>query len=69
MNKIKAFGKDAMGIGIAGIGIASMTGLGDDNTDAALGKLGKGLGGISNVTVMKHTMGILEDVMPKKKKW
>ena len=57
--------KDAMTIGITGVGLSAMSGL--DNT-GSIGKLGKGLGTVGSVVMMGHTVGILNDTLKKVKK-
>jgi len=63
--RVKAFAKDAMGIGIAGIGLSAVSGLGGG---AAVGKLSGSLGTIGGIAATGHIMGMLSDIAPKKKK-
>jgi len=74
MNKhIKNLSKDAMHIGVAGIGLSLGAGIagsaGSTGAVTALGTMGKGLGTIGSISVMSHTLGFLQDSLPKKKKW
>ena len=63
--KIKAMGKDAMMIGITGIGISAMSGVDTTGTSMALAK---GLKPIASVSMMGHTMGLLQEIKIKKGK-
>lgn len=73
-NRIKSYGKDAMGITVTGIGLgvgASVLG-GVGGNVGAVSKLSAGLSPIASLTTAKHTIGILGDInkdVKKKVKW
>ena len=67
--KVKAMAKDALVIGATGVGLGMLGSLGGgEGANAAIGKLGTGLGTAGSVVMMGHTVGFMEDAFPKKKK-
>lgn len=70
--KVKHMARDAMTVGITGVGLGVMGGAagmaGSSAGAGAIGKMGKGLGIAGSAMMMGHTIGILNDTLPKKKK-
>jgi len=66
-NQVKKMAKDAMGLGVAGIGLGVMGGV-SSSAAPAIGVLGSGLGKVGGLVMVGHGMKILQDVVPKKKK-
>jgi len=64
-NQVKKMSKDALALGVAGVGLGVMGGVGGASS---IGVLGKGLGTAGSLVMVGHGMKILQDVVPKKKK-
>ena len=67
--KVKNMAKDAMIIGVTGIGLGVVSGLGGG---AAVGKMAGGLGTVGGVVMASHTIDILDSSVKKiskKTKW
>ena len=62
---VKRIGKDAMTLGVTGIGLGVASGLGGG---AAVGKVASGLGTVGGLVMVGHGMNILKEAIPKKKK-
>lgn len=67
--RIKAFGRDAMTLGVTGVGLGVMNSVASETGGgSAIAPLSKGVGVIGTVVVAGHAMGMINDMMPKKKK-
>ena len=68
--RVKHMAKDALIIGATGVGLGAMgLAAGEMGTAApAIGTLGSGLGKVGGLVMVGHGIGILSDVVPKKKK-
>ena len=65
--KVKEVARDALTLGVAGVGLGVMGGI-SGTAAPAIGTLGSGLGTIGSLTMMKHGMDIAQEIIPKKKK-
>jgi len=70
-NKVKKMAKDAMTIGVTGVGLGAMgLAAGESDYPTGLGTLGKGVGKVGGIVMVGHGMKILSNIVPKKKgKW
>lgn len=68
--RVKRMAKDTMVVGMTGVGLGVMGSVCSDSCygATAIGKLGTGLGTAGSAMMMGHTLGFLQDTMPKKKK-
>lgn len=65
--RVKHIARDAMTLGVAGVGLGVMGGI-SGSAAPAIGVLGSGLGKVGGLVMIGHGMRILQDVVPKKKK-
>jgi len=63
--KVKNLAKDALTLGVTGVGLGV---LGSLDSTGSVGKIGKGVGTVGGIVVLSHGIGILNEAMPKKKK-
>jgi len=67
-NRVKKMARDAMTLGVAGVGLGVMGGV-SSSAAPAIGVLGKGLGRVGGLVMVGHGMKIISDIVPKKKKF
>lgn len=65
--RVKHMARDVMTLGVAGVGLGVMGGV-SGSAAPAIGVLGSGLGKVGGLVMVGHGMGILQDVVPKKKR-
>ena len=65
--RVKNMAKDAMTLGVAGVGLGVMGGI-SSSAAPAIGVLGSGLGKVGGLVMVGHGIGMLKEVVPKKKK-
>ena len=65
--KVKHMAKDALTLGATGVGLGVMGGV-SGSAAPAIGTLGRGLGTAGGLVMVGHGLGMLKEVVPKKKK-
>jgi len=65
--RVKHMARDTMTLGVAGVGLGALGGVGP-SAAPAIGVLGKGLGKVGGLVMVRHGIGMLQEVVPKKKK-
>lgn len=65
--RVKHMARDAMTIGVVGVGLGVMGGV-SPTAAPAIGVLGSGLGTVGKLAMVGHGIGMLQEVVPKKKK-
>jgi len=64
--RVKHMARDALTLGVAGVGLGVMGGI-SGSAAPAIGTLGKGLGTAGGLVMVGHGLGMLQEVVPKKK--
>ena len=62
--RVKHMARDAMYIGVAGVGLGAMAGV-SGSAAPAIGVLGSGLGTAGSLVMVSHGIGMLSEAAPK----
>lgn len=65
--QVKHMVRDATYLGVAGVGLGVMGGI-SPSAAPSIGTLGKGLGTAGGLVMVGHGLGMLQEIVPKKKK-
>ena len=65
--RVKHMARDALTLGVAGVGLGVMGGV-SGSAAPAIGTLSSGLGTAGSLVMVGHGIGMLQEIVPKKKR-